>query len=435
MTDDGTGTGLTPATVQDITHQVDSLRDELVELVQALVRVPSVTGSEGAVQEVVAARMRGLGLETEVWEPRTADLLPYQDEVGAIESLDGRPNVVGTWRGLGGQGRSLILNAHIDTVETGDPARWHHPPFAAEVAGGKIWGRGSCDMKGGLATHLIALRAIRSLGLVPAADVTVQSVVSEEDGGAGAAAAVLRGPRADAAIITEPTRLAMIPAQGGSIVFRLHVEGKSAHACVRDEGVSAIEAFQTIHRGLIAFEAHRNATLDHPLYQSIANKIPISIGTVRAGAWPSSVPEWLEAEGRAGMVPGESMGTFREQFVAEVARIAAGDPWLRHHPPRVEWFGGQFAPAEVAPDSDIARAVIDAHAAVTGAKPPVEAATYGADMRHFLHLAGIPCVMYGAGDVRVAHFTDEHVSIDDLVTATKTIAVTVASWCGVAPAN
>ena len=435
MADGLTMTGLDPAVIRDITGRVDVLRDDLVELVQALVRVPSITGNEGAVQAVVADRMRSLGLETEVWEPRTADLLPYQDEVGTIESLEGRPNVVGTWRGRGGTGHSLILNAHIDTVETGDPARWTHPPFAAEVAGGMIWGRGACDMKGGLATHLMALRAIRDLGLLPAGDVTVQSVMSEEDGGAGAAAAILRGPRADAAIITEPTRLAMIPAQGGSMVFRLHVEGKSAHACVRDEGVSAIEAFQTIHRGLLAFEARRNATLDHPLYRPIANKVPISIGTVRAGAWPSSVPEWLEAEGRAGLVPGESIATFREEFVTEVARIAGADPWLREHPPRIEWFGGQFAPAEVAPDSPIARAVIDAHAAVTGSEPPVEAATYGADMRHFLYLAGIPCVMYGAGDVRVAHFTDEHVSIDELVTATKTIAVVVASWCGVVAAN
>ncbi len=425
--------------VRRIGEAVDASRDDLVAFLQELVRTPSVTGEEGACQAVVAVQMRGLGLETEVWEPDPAALAPHAEHVGTVADFAGRPNVVGTLRGAGdagrgGTGRSLILNAHIDTVETGDPARWTHPPFAAEVADGKLWGRGSCDMKGGLATHLFALAAVRHAGLLPRGDVLVESVVSEEDGGAGAAATILRGYVADAAIITEPTRLALIPAQGGSLVFRLHVPGKSAHACVRNEGASAIEAFGHLHRGLLAYEARRNAAIDHPLYAPMANKIPISIGTIRGGAWPSSVPEWLVAEGRVGMVPGEEVATFRREVLDEVARIAAEDPWLRDHPPTVEWFGGQFAPAEVPADAPIARAITGAHAAVAGSAPPVEGATYGADMRHFLHLAGIPCVMYGAGDVRVAHFTDEHLDLDDLVTATKTIAVTIADWCGVVEA-
>ncbi|HEV2108838.1 MAG TPA: M20/M25/M40 family metallo-hydrolase, partial [Thermomicrobiales bacterium] len=266
--------------VQEIVAAVEGRRDELIALIQELVRIPSLTGQEGQVQAAVAARMRGLGLETEVWEPDADALKPHADHVGVIESFSERPNVVGTWIGSGG-GRCLILNAHIDTVEAGDPARWTHPPFDAEVADGKIWGRGSCDMKGGLATHLIALAALREAGYTPRGNVIVQSVVSEEDGGAGAAAAVLRGYPADGAIITEPTRLALIPAQGGSVVFRLHIEGKSAHACVRDEGVSAIEKFDVVHRGLLDYEAKRNAEIDHPLYAPIANKVPINIGTIQ----------------------------------------------------------------------------------------------------------------------------------------------------------
>lgn len=421
-------TGKRDDLVRTISAAVDERRDELVALVQELVRIPSLTGEEGEAQKAVAARMRGLDLDTEVWEPDAEVLQPHQLDVGAIDSFENRPNVVGTWKGTGG-GRSLILNAHIDTVEAGDPDRWTHAPFNGDVADGKIWGRGSCDMKGGLATYLIAIAALRDAGVAPGGDVIVQSVISEEDGGSGAAAAVLRGYPADGAIITEPTRLAMIPAQGGSVVFRMHVEGKSAHACVRDEGVSAIEKFSLIHQGLLVFEAKRNAEIDHPLYAPIANKIPISIGTIQGGSWPSSVPEWLIAEGRAGLVPGEALDTFRQRFVDEVNRIAKSDPWLAEHPPRIEWHGGQFAPTEVPVDAPISRLILNAHEAVTGSRPEITAATYGADMRHLIHLGDIPCVMYGAGDVRVAHFTDEHVSIDDLVTATKTIAVAVADWC------
>jgi acetylornithine deacetylase len=272
---------------------------------------------------------------------------------------------------------------------------------------------------------------LKDAGLRPRGDVIVESVISEEDGGAGTLAAILRGYRADGAIITEPTNLAVIPAQGGSLVFRLHVPGCSAHACVRDEGVSAIEKFAMLHRALLAFEAERNARIDHPLYAHIANKIPINVGVIRGGSWPSSVPEWLIAEGRAGLVPGEDLEAFKEAFVSVIDRAAGGDAWLRTERPKVEWFSGQFAPAEVASDAPLVLAVAEAHRAVTGAEAKLDAATYGADMRHFLLFGETPCVMYGAGDVRLAHFTDESVPLEDVVTATKTIAVMVAGWCGV----
>lgn len=110
----------------------------------------------------------------------------------------------------------MILNAHIDTVEPGDRTHWSVDPFSGEVRDGRLYGRGSCDMKGGLIAELIALRALDAAGLELAGDILVESVISEEDGGAGALASILRGHRADAAIITEPTQLAIIPAQGGS---------------------------------------------------------------------------------------------------------------------------------------------------------------------------------------------------------------------------
>jgi acetylornithine deacetylase len=407
-------------------------RSELVSLPQELVQLPSVTGQEEQVQHLVASKMREMGLSVTSWEPTPAELAPDVEAVGEPDGngYAGRPNVVGTLAGAGG-GRSLILNAHVDVVDPGDPDRWTHPPFAAEIADGRIYGRGACDMKGGLATHLVALQALHDAGLAPLGDVIVESVISEEDGGAGTASTLRRGYVADAAIITEPTRLAAVVAQGGSLVFRLKLVGKSAHACARDEGVSTIEVFAYIHAALLEFEARHNAMISHPLYEPFTNKAPLNIGNVRAGTWPSSVPDWLIAEGRVGLVPGENVASFRQEFLDEIQRIAAGHPWLRDHPPVVEWFSGQFAPAEIAPDHPLVATLAAAHARATGQPISIEGATYGADMRHFLDIGGMPCVMYGAGDVRVAHYTDEHVAIDDLMTATQTIALTVASWCGV----
>jgi acetylornithine deacetylase len=412
----------------EIGRTVEVRRDGAVGLLQELVRVPSVTGDEGAVQEVVERALRERGLAVDRWEATPEEMGPYAEHVGEQKTYSNRPNVVGVRAG-GGGGASILLNAHVDTVAGGDPEAWGRDPFGGEVEGDLLYGRGSCDMKGGLVTYLVALDALADLGIELRGDVSVAATVGEENGGLGALSTVLRGYRADAALITEPTRLRLVPAQGGSLVFRLTVPGRSAHAAVRDRGVSALEKFLPIFEELGALERERNATLRHPLYERMQNKVPINIGVVRAGNWASTVPESLVAEGRVGLIPGEELEPFRELVAGRVAAVAERDPWLRENKPEIEWFGGQFAPAEVPTDAPICEALKRAHELATGEEPAVEGVPYGADMRLFIRFGEMPCVMYGAGDVNVAHAPDEHVSITELIAATKTIACLLADWC------
>jgi len=416
---------------REIGRAVEARRESAMTLLRELVRVPSVTGEEGAVQEIVEEAFRERGLEVDRWEATPEEISPYLDHVGEQETFEDRPNVAGVRSGTG-EGRSILLNAHVDTVAPGDPASWTRDPHAGEVEGDLLYGRGSCDMKGGLVTYLTALDALSDLGIRLRGDVTVAATVGEESGGLGALSTVLRGYRADAALITEPTRLRLVPAQGGSLVFRLTVPGRSAHAAVRDEGISALEKFIPIFEELRALERERNATLSHPLYDGMENKVPINVGVVRAGNWASTVPESLVAEVRAGLIPGEEVGPFRELVTERIASVANQDPWLREHSPEIEWFGGQFAPAEVSLDAPICEAVKRAHEKATGEHPAVEGVPYGADMRLFVRFGETPCVMYGAGDVRAAHAPDEHISIPDLMTATKTVAFLISDWCGAA---
>src|SRR5215208_6314920 len=382
---------------------VQARREDAVSLLRELVRVPSVTGEEGAVGVIVERAFSERGLDVDTWEATREETEPYREHVGEQSSYENRPNVAGTRRGAGG-GRSILLNAHTDTVDPGDPAAWRGDPLSGNLEGDLLYGRGSCDMKGGLVTHLGAL---------------------------GALSTVLRGYRADAAIITEPTRLALVPAQGGSLVFRLKVPGRSAHAAVRDEGVSALEKFVPIFENLGELEQERNGVLSHPLYDGLRNKVPINIGVVRAGNWASTVPESLVAEGRVGLIPGEEVDPFKDLVSERISAVADRDPWLREHRPELEWFGGQFEPAEVESDAPICEAVKKAHERVTGEEPPVEGVPYGADMRLFIRFGGMPCVMYGAGDARVAHAPDEHISVTELLTAASTLACLLADWCDV----
>lgn len=413
-----------------ILRATEARRERAEKLLSDLVRIPSVTGDEGAVQDLVEREMIARNLTVDRWGATPEEVAPHTEHVGEQTRYEGRPNLVGTRRGSGG-GRSILLNAHIDTVEAGERAAWKRDPFSGAVEDGFVHGRGSCDMKGGLATFLVALDVLDDLGIEFAGDVLVNSVVGEEDGGLGALSTVLRGHRADAVVISEPTRLACVAAQGGSVMFRLTVPGRSAHAAVRNEGVSAFEAFLPLYDALLDLEEERNSALSHPLYDHLSDKVPVNIGKIEAGNWASTVPESLTAEVRAGLIPGETLGDFKRLLETRLRAVSEEDEWLSENPPELEYFGGQFAPSEVPTDSEICRAVSRAHLAATGEEAPVEGVAYGSDMRHFINLGGMECVMYGAGDLADAHAPDESLATGELLAAVRTFTHLLVDWCGV----
>jgi acetylornithine deacetylase len=253
--------------------------------------------------------------------------------------------------------------------------------------------------------------------------IALHSVIAEEDGGAGTLATLVRGHRGDGAVSMEPTELRLAPAHGGALSFRIHVPGRSAHGCVREEGVSAIEMFRPLHEALLALEAERNARLRQPLFDRYRLPFALSIGKISGGDWPSSVPDLLVCEGRYGIAPGEDAAAAREAFELAIARVAQSHPFLSTHPPRVEWWGGQFMPAQTPDGAAIISTTRDAISDIVGQPAVVEAMTYGADMRLLVNDGQIPTVLFGPGDVRQAHRPDESVPIDDLLTVAKTLAV------------
>ncbi len=406
---------------------VAAVADELTGRLVELVRTPSVTGDEHAAQELVAAWMRELGLEVHTLVP-PPDITAHPDYCDDGLPVD-RPVVVGRRRGTTTGARSLILNGHVDVVPTGDEGAFPRGPWSGAVDDGRLWGRGSCDMKGGLVAALGALAVLEHLGVAPPGDVVVESVTGEETGGLGTLATLLAGWRADAAVVLEPTSLHLCPVGAGSASFRLQVHGRAAHGALRTEGVSAVEKFALIDAALRRFESERHRDWGHPAYRDGTLVAPISVGRVSAGDWPSTVPDLLVAEGRFGVFPGETVATARRAFEEALAAAADADPWLREHPPTVEWFEGQFAPAETPLDHPLVTTVARLHRAVTGGDPVVHGVTYGSDLR-LLTAAGIPAVLYGPGDVRLAHTVDEHLDLDELLVAVRVVAELVVGWGG-----
>lgn len=400
----------------------------LVRFLCELIAIRSLSGKETSAQERVAAEMERCGLDVDVWEIDLDGLRQHPAYSAQVERQGalGVVGVLGEDRG----GRSLILNGHVDVVPAGDESNWSYPPWQGTVVGGRVYGRGAVDMKGGLCCALYAARALHRAGVRLNGQLLVQSVVGEEDGGVGTLAAVVRGYRAAGAIVVEPTELVVAPAQAGALSFRVVVPGQAAHGCLREEGVSAVEKFIPLYRALVELERARNRDVPDPLFQSYKLPYALSVGRVEAGDWASSVPERLVFEGRYGLAVGEDVASARRLLEEVVARAAGADPWLRDHPPQVEWWGGQFAPASIPADHPLVETVCGAFRDASGGEARVAGMTYGADMRLLVNEGGTPAVLFGPGDVRQAHRPDEYVALADLVAAARTLALAALRFCG-----
>jgi acetylornithine deacetylase len=409
----------------DAREAVLSLRDELFDLAQDLVRRPTVTGSEDEAQEALAERLSDWGLEVDLWriEPPIASHPAFCDDGLPVARL----NLVATWGAAPrAETAALVLNGHIDVVPPGERERWLTDPFEGGIRDGSLHGRGSCDMKGGLAAAAIAVKAAMRLGVEPGRNILFQSVVGEETGGLGTLAAIERGYRADAAVITEPTGLELCPVQAGALSFRLHVRGRAAHGAMRASGVSAIEKFWPLWEELSSLEKDRHAGFRHALYPEDALVAPLSIGKIASGNWPSTVPEELYAEGRFGIFPGEDCPSARASFEARVRKAESRDDWLSANPVGIEWFEGQFEPGETPLDSPIVGQLSDCHRETFGREPRTHGVSYGSDLRLFTRYAGMPAVLYGPGDVRLAHAANEKVPLDELVAAAEVLTLLIA---------
>jgi len=410
-----------------VLREIDSSRKSITAFLTRIVRAKSVTGDEQPAQELVRDKLKALGAAVDYWKPKASDFKGFEKFTDGEKPFDRRPNVVARFRGSGSK-RTLAFNGHIDVVPTGERSLWKHDPFGAEILKGVLYGRGACDMKGGLVAAIFAIQSIRDAGVDLENDLLLESVIGEESGGVGTLASILRGHVPNAAIIAEPTNFELLTSQVGCLMFRLKVTGKAAHGASRYMGVSAVEKFQPVMNRLLELERRRSKMVRSPLYSRVPNAVTLSIGTVRAGNWDSTVPDELVAEGRYGVWPGERLDHARMQFERAVEEVARRDRWLRNHKPEVSWFGPQWESAEIAHDHWLAGMVEAASEEVFGRKPVRGGMTGGTDMRLFTNLAKVPALIYGPGDDSTAHFSDERVRVEDVIRACKVYALTAIAW-------
>jgi acetylornithine deacetylase len=428
---------------QRVVAAIAESRDELVELASDLIRFDTTARDPGdpardeaALQAHLAARLSATGAAVEVWEPRPEDVRGRQ--VPFELDFAGRPQLLARFAGAGG-GRSLLLNGHIDVVSGEPKARWTDDPNTPVVRDGLLFGRGSCDMKGGVAAMVLAAEMLARLGIRLSGDLLVNTITDEESTGAGGIASVAHGVRADAGIVPEPTAFEVWIACRGSVYPTITVEGRPGHAELlqphwRDGGaVNAIEKAQIVLdaiRGLRE-EWRTRSDLQHP-YLSPPDMVPT---VMRAGEWsvtyPASCaitsavlfpPAFADADGFGSRVRGE---------IAEwIGRACAADPWLSEHPPTYEW-AADIPPMEIPPDDPIVQTVLAASADV-GEPSRLAGLDSWYDGATYTMSAGTPSVGFGPRTIANGHTIDESVPIDDLVRCAQAIALAAMRFCGTA---
>ncbi|MCB1414747.1 MAG: ArgE/DapE family deacylase [Xanthobacteraceae bacterium] len=413
---------------QKIIDKVDASRDHAIKFLRDMVAIPSVTGDEAAIQKHMSGYLMNVGLDVDMWETDWEELKKHPGYRPVDRGYEGRPNIVATLKGTGG-GRSLLLNGHTDVIPVGNGEGWSDNPWSAKIENGRIYGRGSCDMKSGVASHVLAVQYLKELGLTPKGDVMINIVIDEEVSGHGTLDTVIRGYKADAGISGETSDLGVQPACIGRIWFQIDVEGKPAGIQQRYMGISAIELGNKIVKAVQELEDHRVATVTHPLYPSAIDSLPCIIGSFQAGNYPSAFPASAVLKGSIGTVPGEDHEGVKQSLVKKIAEVAAQDPWMKDHPPVVRFVGYDAEASEIPVDHPIVDIVSKTYTEVTGKQPIVSGRQGAADTRFLNKYADTPTVIFGPGSTAIMHANDEYVSIDDYLAAIKVMALSIYDWC------
>lgn len=437
---------------QKVFDYIDAHRDDIVEQLKKMVAFPTINdgdsnGNEGPLQAFFAQQMRDEGFDKVV--------------EAAYDEEKRRPNVVATRKGIGG-GKSLAFNGHSDVVPISYPERWEFPPFEPAVKDGKLYGRGTSDMKGGLAAAFYALKAIKDCGVKLKGDVVLHSSVGEESQSAetiGAERAVKDLYHTDFAIVCEPSNLEVQIASSALVFFNLIVEGKGVHVSAVNQmrfpqpnGIPsgndiAVDAF---HKSLPFIEYFdRLETEWNHRYRHNVLGFGGKGGHDQQGVGVFTMnPTFISGGEYLGTVPSQMKYTYyiwypdnlvsRDELLDEIRRgvaaIASTDDWLREHPPIVEAPVIQDWPGFAVPeDHPGVQALCDAVESATGENSVISGFRAVCDA-YYLGRQGVPAVVLGPGALNNnVHGDNEFIYIDDLIKATKIYAAMAMDWCEVAP--
>ena len=371
-------------------HPPELSREALASSLSALVQTPSVNPgmSEVRMVEEIERQLAGTGCQ-----------------MTRVESMPGRPSLAAVLPGQHG-GPRLVLNGHMDTVAVDDRSLWTSDPFAGEIRDGAVWGRGSVDMKGGLAAQIACAKVLSRLQDRLTGSLVLHFAAGEECGEPGTLSLIEHGFVGDWGITTEPTSLAVATAERGTGWFRIRVNGRSTHAAAPKEGRNPIPAAETILAALRRY----NDTLANRTHPLLGHPI-CTVTMMAAGAQHNAVPDTCELTVDRRLIPGEDLATVRDELHALVSEAIGQHPGLTADLIQIHL---PFEAAEVPSVSPFIQLVQRTVHEITGSSSQIFGTPYGSDVRNLVNDAGMEAITFGAGDVSMCHCPDEHQSLEEL---------------------
>lgn len=412
--------------------QVSGRKEELLALLDGLVACPTVSPparNTAEAQRIISNKLRELDFDVDSWELYDRD-----------------PILVGTRKGSEPASyNSLILNGHVDVAEVGDPSEWRKDPFRVTVEDGWAYGRGTADMKGGIAAALFALQLLKEAGVGLKGNLQFHSVTGEEAGEAGTRSVTERGYTEgyDYAVVMDTSALA-IQGQGGVITGWVsvrspvtHHDGMRArliHAGGRTFGASAIEKMMKLLGALQELERHWAVMKSYPGFPPGSNTINPAVieGGRHAAFIADECALWITVH----FYPDEDYDTVTREIEEHLHRAAMADPWLREHPPVFRWGGrsmieerGEIFPSlKLEPEHPGLAALSGSHRKVLGTAPEVGMSPSVTDAG-WIGRSGVPAVIYGPGQLAHAHAVDERVSVEELLQYAQVLVRFIPEWC------
>jgi acetylornithine deacetylase len=441
--------------------KVEDKRSDFVGFLSQLVRIPSLTGEEGAAQSFLSDYASRLGMTVNLCEPELEkvfhkfpesaqypthwqhdlilpyDKLPSYEELiqsGKINVLNykGRPNLIATWKGKGG-GKSLLLTGHVDNVTIEPKEDWEYDPFGAQIVDGLMYGRGTSDMKGGLCAALLAIQCLIEVGVGLRGDVLFASSVNEEHSGNGTLSLVAEGLRADAAIVVEPTGNCVYITTPGDVYWEALIDGVPRSPGARWEGtslvgVSAIEKVAPVLQSLLGVEKDHNNLNPHPMHRD-KNPFSCVIGEISGGTYPTVTAHSCKIRGCMYFSPGlGSVNQIMDRIRERLASETRSDPWYKDHPVKIQFLHHRNS-ATTSESEPVVKVIQEAAKSIDPASGNVTGSPFCTDMEYLVNQGGIPTVIFGPGSISYAHKSNECISIEEFIQSIKILALMIYRWC------
>ena len=412
-----------------IIEAVESLADDIFDLMVRLVAEPSTLGNEQSVIRVMADQLTRLGYPPRSIPLDSEALRSHPAFAPVLWDLTGRENLASVRPADGDGGKGALFNGHLDVVSPEPLSFWDRSPFEPMVKDGWMYGRGSGDMKSGVAAMTYAVHAIDRAGLGLNAPVTINAVIEEECTGNGALASVLAGCDAEAVLIPEPFGPTLYTAQVGVLWFKVNISGVPVHVLAARAGTNAIEKGYLIIQALRGLEEELNRAPRPGPYRNLNHPLNLNIGIFEGGDWPSTVPAQASFHGRLSYFPDMAYDRICRRIVDCVADAAAKDPWLSANPPEVEFYGFRSDGHMISRNLPALQALNACHRDLAGEDTLEYVSTCTTDLRAFQFFGHGQVTCFGPVAENI-HGSNERVNLESVLHTAKSYALFLSRWCG-----